>query len=336
MNNFNTFLRQVVNPLLHSSEQSVSDDHRSLEYKRIYTKDAKQTLLYEGQTLPGSEIKNGEGKLYNTDNGNISYEGQFSNNKRNGFGILYDTINLGRRIIYEGEWRDDLKHGQGLYYELVGSKVIWTYDGQWQNDLRHGYGFFSGFEGIDIYEGEWRNGVRHGPGLSEDGINQQQFYCTFHADEKHGKTIVYNLIDKTQREVHYNNGVKMDDEPVQNLGTLIGNIELQDSDAINGAAQDITAAKTQEKITISAQLEVINRQTKTIQTLEAKLQIITQQEKKLKETLEEKTMCAICMENTKNCALSPCGHVLCDTCAETQSKCPFCFKSIQHKLVLYM
>ena len=66
----NALIRQIVNPLLNPLESNRQGE-LSLEYKRIYTRDGKQTLLYEGQTLPGSEIKSGEGKLYNIETGNL-------------------------------------------------------------------------------------------------------------------------------------------------------------------------------------------------------------------------------------------------------------------------
>ena len=38
--------------------------------------------------------------------------------------------------VYEGEWKDDKANGFGIYYYSNGNK----YEGYWENDCQHGYG----------------------------------------------------------------------------------------------------------------------------------------------------------------------------------------------------
>ncbi len=47
----------------------------------------------------------------------------------------------------------------------------------------------------------------------------------------------------------------------------------------------------------------------------------------LSSKLEETVNCGVCMENRRNTAFVPCGHILCDECAgQTRKECPYCRK----------
>lgn len=49
---------------------------------------------------------------------------------------------------------------------------------------------------------------------------------------------------------------------------------------------------------------------------------------------EEAALCALCMERPKAVALG-CGHQTCSKCADEHNSCPFCRKTIQHRIILY-
>ena len=59
-------------------------------------------MQYDGECLNG--IINGKGKLY--DRGQLIFEGEFVNEKKNGKGIEYDGLGS---ILFEGEYRNDRK-----------------------------------------------------------------------------------------------------------------------------------------------------------------------------------------------------------------------------------
>ena len=62
---------------------------------------------YKGQTNAAGTAPEGLGRQFSTTTG--FYEGEFKNDKSNGYGIFtcVDTT------VYEGVWQDDIQHGQG-------------------------------------------------------------------------------------------------------------------------------------------------------------------------------------------------------------------------------
>ena len=67
------------------------------------------------------------------------YEGEFENNKKEGYGIY--SWEAGH--MYKGKYHNNLRHGYG--------EMFWSdntfYKGQWENDLQHGSGeLFTGEE----------------------------------------------------------------------------------------------------------------------------------------------------------------------------------------------
>ena len=60
--------------------------------------------LYEGEW--SNNLKNGEGREYINCN-HLIFKGQYQENLKNGFGILYSNIN--NNIIYNGDWKNDEK-----------------------------------------------------------------------------------------------------------------------------------------------------------------------------------------------------------------------------------
>ena len=125
------------------------------------------TMTYDGSWELGNI--HGKGKI-KWENGNI-FEGEFKENKMNGYGymIWYDLLEK-----YIGKWKDDKQNGNGMHiwYEPQGElkEMRNRYVGQWKNGARNGYGVFFYSNGAR-YEGEWKNNLKHGFGVMiyEDG-----------------------------------------------------------------------------------------------------------------------------------------------------------------------
>jgi hypothetical protein len=211
--------------------------------------------------------------------------------------------------------------------------------------MRHGYGLWRDSDNTSSYEGEWVSNMRHGFGMATDAVRQELFVGEFAYDKRHGRGTIESLINGSTREVTYNRGQIVEEQeqssekqlerPSQPVVELI-KIENVEQPADEQELHDELATlrlKTQQQEQIITRLGF---QAQAIEALEAKLQIATSQQQALKETLEERSLCAICMERNKNCAFAPCGHVLCEECAKTQKNCPFCSKLVSSKLILFL
>lgn len=100
----------------------------------------KYTGDYENGKLCGEGIMN-----YCDDNGfTFSYEGNFKDDMKNGFGILkflisYDNGSVEDKIIYEGNWKDNVYNGKGkhYFYNDDGKKIGYI-DGDWDDKFVNG------------------------------------------------------------------------------------------------------------------------------------------------------------------------------------------------------
>jgi len=80
---------------------------------------------YEGQWIPGQDIKQGKGTQTWPD-GSV-YDGWWHDNKANGQGRLIHVDG----DVYHGHWLDDKAHGYGIYDHYDGAR----YQGQWEEDM---------------------------------------------------------------------------------------------------------------------------------------------------------------------------------------------------------
>ena len=155
----------------------------------------KNKLIFEGEYLNGKELKgkkysiygnllnelnriNGRGKQYDP-YGNLEFEGEYLNGKRNGKGKEYKYYG---RLEFEGEYLNDNKY-KGKLNEPYTNKVIeqtyskglikeydtsgyLKYEGEYLNGIKNGKGKeFEIFDGkLLVYEGEFLNGKRNGKG----------------------------------------------------------------------------------------------------------------------------------------------------------------------------
>lgn len=99
-----------------SKEISAVSDYQQNEHNpasssqpEFVTENFQQGSRYEGYKVRG--MRNGHGKFYYQDGG--LYDGNWKNNKMDGFGALYYDSQL---IAYEGMWKNDQFHGHGKLY----------------------------------------------------------------------------------------------------------------------------------------------------------------------------------------------------------------------------
>ena len=112
--------------------------------------DNKEMIKYEGDFCNDKMEGFGESHYNNGD----SYKGEWENNEFDGEGKYYYK----GKLIYEGHFNKGLKSGVGTEYYLDGSK---KYSGDFLNDKYNGKGTFYKENG-DYYEGDWANGKKHG------------------------------------------------------------------------------------------------------------------------------------------------------------------------------
>lgn len=119
----------------------------------------------------------------NFTNGDV-YEGTVEtgadgNLHREGYGLYtYAMSSHGKYKQYRGQWSNDKKDGFGVLFYRDGS----AYVGQWKNNERHGVGILFDTDGNQAqslmpsyrYEGEWENGSSHGLGIEE---TRHFMYC---------------------------------------------------------------------------------------------------------------------------------------------------------------
>jgi hypothetical protein len=134
----------------------------------------EDNLTYEGEWLEGK--KHGFGVLYYASG--VRFEGDFQDGKKHGKGKLYYS----QGDFYEGDFNTDKKTGKGTYIWANGDKYCgefsedktsghgefsWadgdTYCGNFLNDTREGKGTYRWTNG-DRYEGEYKGGSRTGKG----------------------------------------------------------------------------------------------------------------------------------------------------------------------------
>jgi hypothetical protein len=107
-------------------------------------------VVFEGNMEHG--LPNGQG-VYTDRNSGQRYEGNFVDFMRDGEGILYTEDG---DKIYDGEWKNNKYNGYGQYF-LRGQC---RYEGNWENGKRNGDGIAYDQNGAEEYNGLWKDDVR--------------------------------------------------------------------------------------------------------------------------------------------------------------------------------
>lgn len=152
--NFNLFIRNISN----DSTNDLSEDPRERydDKRRKYGKICEAQSSYEGEWKNGK--RDGFGVLKFEDKSKFC--GIFIDNKANGFGILYNK----NKDIYKGEWKDYKTSGAGIYLKKDGT----FYKGYWENDRQNGMGYEKWPKG-GKFIGEYVNGQKNGIGILKLG-----------------------------------------------------------------------------------------------------------------------------------------------------------------------
>ena len=243
-------------------------------------KGLKKIIIYEngeyyiGPLLNG--LRNGKGVIYYK-NGKMKYEGDFVNDKFEGYGkyiwengdyYIGEFLNGLRNgkgtkyykdgnIGYEGDFLNDNKDGFGKYYYPNGENYIGRYlnnkrcgkgivyykngkikyDGEFVNDKYEGFGKYV-FENGNFYFGQWLKNKRHGKGVEYYKNCMIQYDGEFVDDKKEGYGKYY-----------YENGDiyigQFLDDNIHGKGVIYdmnGNIKKQ-GNFINGKIEEIIKIK---------------------------------------------------------------------------------------------
>ena len=200
---------RAVDDLMQMTPPAVKEGCTMLAQKlfriNIQTGNQKGEIMYDGDRYVGEYRDgkpNGKGKLYYSENENglLTYEGDFADGVRHGYGILiwddgtrYEgnwvnndwngkgKIQYSNGTIYDGEWNNGEKT-YGTEYYKSGDKYIGhfyngdfngegtyyysggdKYVGKWEDGKENGEGTYY-FSGGDKYVGEWKDGKKNGRG----------------------------------------------------------------------------------------------------------------------------------------------------------------------------
>ena len=113
--------------------------------------DHKGNLTFEGEYLNGK--RNGKGKYY-YDNGILYFEGEYLNGERNGKGKEYRYYG---ELRFEGEYLNGKRNGKGKKYNKY-SRL--KFEGEYLNGKKNGKGKEYNCYGNLIFEGEYLNGIK--------------------------------------------------------------------------------------------------------------------------------------------------------------------------------
>lgn len=119
-------------------------------------------------------IRHGKGTM-TWPNGN-RFEGEYFNDKKTGYGILY----LNNNIKYEGEFENDMRNGSGTMTWPSGT----IYVGNWKDNEKSGLGTQTEADGSK-YVGGWKEGYLHGEGIQTyaDGTVKKVYHIDGYSKE---------------------------------------------------------------------------------------------------------------------------------------------------------
>jgi hypothetical protein len=130
---------------------------------------------FDGSFVEGK--KNGPAVVRGTLNDvKFTFEGHYVDDQRHGFGrIEHENGNS-----FEGEFENNVKSGFGIESSQGGK-----YQGWYQDDAFHGFGHLEKFSSTDYY-GELKQGKQHGLGVVKYVQSGWRYAGDFEADQPHG------------------------------------------------------------------------------------------------------------------------------------------------------
>ena len=151
--------------------------------------DCYGNLEFEGEYFNGK--RNGKGKEYYDDD-NLKFEGEYLNGKRNGKGKEYDYNSI---LEFEGEYLNG-KRWSGIGYDIMNNKVY---------ELKNGEGIVQKYyeNGKLEFEAEFLKGERNGKGKEYYYDGKLQFEGEYLNDKRNGKGKEYDYDGKLIFEGEY-------------------------------------------------------------------------------------------------------------------------------------
>ena len=145
---------------------------------------------YEGNFIKG--IKNGFGK---EDNDEITYEGEYKNDQKNGKGKIYFKL---LHDSYEGNFDNNNINGNGIYKWENGD----CYEGNFENGKMNGKGKYTWPDG-GFYEGDYVNNIKEGNGKFK-WSNGKIYEGPFKNGNPNGNGIL--IVKNIYYEIHFKDG----------------------------------------------------------------------------------------------------------------------------------
>ncbi|XP_011307421.1 MORN repeat-containing protein 3-like [Fopius arisanus] len=119
------------------------------------------------------------------------YEGQVSDKKAQGFGVLSRVYKNGEMVkVYAGQWVVGKKEGFGAFWYTNGN----FYEGDFCRGRRHGFGRLWSSDG-NFYQGHWRDEHFDGPGIlmQDNEADGNRYEGNFSRGKKEGFGKFYHL-----------------------------------------------------------------------------------------------------------------------------------------------
>eukprot|EP01015_Nassula_variabilis_P021302 TRINITY_DN3778_c0_g1_i1.p2 TRINITY_DN3778_c0_g1~~TRINITY_DN3778_c0_g1_i1.p2 ORF type:complete len:290 (-),score=33.73 TRINITY_DN3778_c0_g1_i1:77-946(-) len=151
-----------------------SKQYSGYQERKVFSRTFQEKVVRAGQTVYHGHVIQGEregyGKLLRM-NGDLIYEGQWSQNMFNGRGVEYNSAEIDQREV--------------RYNDMESIDKKWVkYSGDFKGDMWHGYGIIV-FGSGEIFAGWFKEGLLEGEGIlyakSEDVINgyweRSRFIC---------------------------------------------------------------------------------------------------------------------------------------------------------------
>ena len=235
------------------TKQSIKNENVINEYVEIFN---TELYIYKGEVKKGTKIKNGKGKEYHL-NGELLYEGEYNNDKREGNGIEYSEEG---EPIFKGEFKEG-KHWTGIKkifeeyedeneqikkyikciiqinkgklngkckeFDIDGNVI---YEGEYSNGKRHGIGKeYSSNKNID-FDGEFKEGKRWEGNANEFNTQGNLIFNGLYLNGKKFNGKEYNYFDdeeKIRYEAEYKDGLLYNVKGYNKDGKIFNNIDFE-------------------------------------------------------------------------------------------------------------
>ena len=192
---------------------------------------------YEGDL--SDNIPDGKGILY-LSNGEIKYEGNFVNGKKQGLGTYYFdkdfyVIESGEKLYfrkgdyYKGQWSNNAMNGKGTLYLKDGSV---KYEGDFVNNKLTGKGKYY-FKTGGYYIGQILNNKQHGKGIMYDENGNKIFEGNYIEDKKEGEGKYYFRDGSYCCATFKNNKVHGKGQLYNGNGILMDKLNFIDGNAVD-------------------------------------------------------------------------------------------------------